>query len=421
MQIIDGKFERIDLQDIKQRLSLWKPNVVGITAMTHEIQRAAQVADIVKEILPEAITVLGGAHATALPAQTLTEFPAFDVAVCGEGECTFFDFVSTIGNVGGWEKVKGIAYRVVNGIQTNEPRDLINNLDELPSPAWELYPRSNAYPLITARGCPFRCNFCMRVLGNKLRKRSPENVINELKSVLNTYSPKFIHFVDETFTIDKRHANDLLELMLENGLHKKIKWDAQTRADVSDYNLLKKMRTAGCEWIGFGVESGNEQILEATGKGITLNQALNAVNAAKKAGIKTDGFFIFGHPFETTKTVWDTINFATKLNTTTVTFGTMVPYPGTQIYELAQKGEGGYRLLSQDWQDFNKNIGNSLELTTLSRKQMERAQILGYLKFYLFNLRFIAGIQYLILQRRLALAILKKVLGIKTPPQRPRG
>ena len=421
VQIVDGKFERIDLQDVKQRLSLWQPDIVGITAMTHEIQRAAQVAEIAKGILPEAITVVGGAHATALPAQTLAEFSSFDVAVFGEGEYTFSEFVSAIGNVRSWQNIKGIAYRVGNSIETNEPRDLINNPSELPFPAWELYPRSNVYPIITARGCPFRCNFCMRVLGDRVRKRAPENVINELKSVLKTYNPRFIHFVDETFTIDKRLANNLLELMLKNGFHKRIKWDAQTRPDAADYDLFKKMKAAGCECIGLGIESGNKQILEATGKGTTLNQALIAVNAAKKAGIKTDGFFIFGHPFETTKTVWDTMNYAIKLNTTTVTFGTMVPYPGTQIYELARSGGGDYRLLSQNWQDFNKNIGNSLELTNLSRKQMERAQVLAYLKFYLFNFRFIAGIQYLILQRRLALVILKKVLGIKGSARETRS
>ena len=413
VQIIDGKFERIDFQDVKQRLSLWQPDIVGITAMTHEIKRAVQVAEMVKEIFPEVTTVVGGPHATALPAQTLIEFPSFDVAVFGEGEYTLFELVSAIGSGRSLENVKGIAYRVANRIQTNEPRGLINNLDELPFPAWELYPGSNVYPVITVRGCPFSCNFCMRVLGSKLRKRTPVNVINELKSLVDTYGARFIHFMDETFTIDQRQLNELLAMMLENGLHESVAWDAQTRADVADGDLLQRMKDANCKWIGFGIESGNARVLKAAGKGITLNQASQAVKAAKKAGLKTDGFFIFGHPFETAKTVWDTINFATRLNTTRVTFGIMVPYPGTQIYELARKGEGGYRLISQNWQDFNKNIGNSLELTGLSRKQMERAQILGYLKFYLFNLRFIAGAQYLVRQRRLALAIVKKALGIK--------
>lgn len=412
VQVIDGKFERIDLPDIRQRLSIWQPDLVGITAMTHEIQRAAEIAETVKAAFPKAIIVIGGAHATALPVQTLAEFPSFDIVVFGEGEYTLSELGGVIGDGGSLKDVKGVAYRAADGIKTNEPRELIDDLDKLPFPAWELFPRSNVYPVITARGCPFRCNFCMRVLGNKSRKRSPSNVMGELESLVNTYGAKFIHFIDETFTIDKKHLNELLELMLQNGFHKRIRWDAQTRADVANYEMLSKMKAAGCEWIGFGIESGNEQILSAAGKGITLSQAVDAVRAAKRAMINIDGFFIFGHPFETKKTLHDTIDFATKLNTTRVTFGIMVPYPGTQIAELAEKGEGGYKLLSRNWQDFNKNIGNSLELTTLSRKQMERAQIFGYLKFYLFNLRFLAGFKYLVSQRRLALAIVKKALGI---------
>ena len=416
--IIDAKFERIDIPDIEQRLLLWRPDIVGITAMTHEIERAAQVAAMVKGILPESITVVGGAHATALPAQTLDEFTCFDIAVFGEGEYTFLEMVNNISKPESWKYIPGIAYRKDDGIQKTEPRDPIMNPDELPFPAWELYPRSKVYPVITARGCPFRCNFCMRILGNTLRKRSPENVIRELENVCNEYKPAFIHFVDEAFTIDKNHASELLDSMISKELHTKFKWDAQTRADVADADLLQKMKAAGCEWIGFGVESGNERILAASGKGIKLEQAQEAVRAAKKAGIKTDGFFILGHPDENAETVKDTVNFATKLNTTTVTFGLMVPYPGTRIYEMAMKGEGGYRLLSQSWQDFNKNIGNSLELTTLSRKQMETAQVLGYLRFYLYNFRFIAGAQYLFLQRRLAVAIIKKLLRMRNATEK---
>jgi radical SAM superfamily enzyme YgiQ (UPF0313 family) len=129
---------------------------------------------------------------------------------------------------------------------------------------------------------------------------------------------------------------------------------------------------------------------------------------AKKAGLKTDGYFILGHPNETKQTATDTINFAAKLNPTKVTIGIMTPYPGTEIFNMAMKGEGGYRLLSSDWSDYNKNIGNSLEMITLTRKDLEKLQMLGYIKFYLYNFRLIAGAQYFFSQWRLGLSILKK-------------
>ena len=409
--VIDAKFERINMEEIGRRLSSLAPNVVGITAMTHEIAQASNVAEVTKKILPGAVVVIGGAHATALPFQTLVQYPVFDIAVIGEGEHTFFELViDTIDKAKDLRNIRGIAFRTTKGIQQSEPREPIKNLEDLPFPAWETLPRSEEYPVMTARGCPFRCKFCMRVMGNKLRKRTPENVVDELKICIHNYKPKRIYFVDETFTVDKAYVNRLLELLLENGIHKQIRWDCQSRPDLVDYSLLQKMKAAGCHTISFGIESGNEETLKASGKGITLNQAANAVKVTKRAGLQTDGYFIFGHPFETLKTAMDTINFATKLNTSKVTFGIMVPYPGTEIYEMAKRGEGGYKLISSEWEDFNKNIGNCLELETLSRKQLEKLQILGYIKFYLFNFRFIDGIRYFLYQRRLGWAILKKFL-----------
>lgn len=408
--LIDGNFEALDLAEVERRLLSFAPSLVGVTAMTHEIHRAAEVAALAKKVLPGVRTVVGGPHATALPVQTLKELPAFDVAVFGEGELATLELTRAGNGPKGLEGINSIAYRTPSGIRQNPPRAPIAELDSLPFPAWELLPRCRRYPVMTARGCPFRCNFCMRVMGHHARKRSPESVIEELKLLVETYNAEFIHFLDETFSVDKRHLDHLLDLMLENGLPEKLHWDAQTRADLVDLDLLHKMRRAGCQWLGLGIESGNAHILKASGKGTTLEEAERAVEAARKAGIKTDGFFILGHPFETLSTARDTIDFAARLNTTRVTFGLMTPYPGTEIYDMAKRGEGGYRLISTDWDDFNKNIGNSLELETLDRRQMEKLQVWGYLKFYLINFRLMAGLQYFLYQRRLGLAILKKLL-----------
>jgi anaerobic magnesium-protoporphyrin IX monomethyl ester cyclase len=408
VQVIDAKLEGLGMEHVERKLVHARPDVVGITAMTHEIPQAGEVAAVAKKHIADVLTVIGGVHATALPQRTISEFPSFDVAVFGEGEITLHELIQSVSGGKSYDGIKGIAYRTPDGVRQNEPRALIANLDELPHPAWELFPPAEDYPIMTSRGCPFHCNFCMRVMGNKLRRRSARNVFAELKNIIDTYHTRNIHFLDETLTIDRERLNELLDMMLAEGLHTEIIWDAQSRSDVAEYPLFKKMRDAGCTWLGFGVESGNEKILKASGKAITLDQAEKAVKIAKKAGIKTDGYFILGHPYETKQTAMDTINFATKLNPTRITIGIMTPYPGTEIFEMATKGEGGYKLISSDWSDYNKNIGNSLEMTTLSRKDLERLQMLGYTRFYLFNLRFIAGAQYFFSQWRLGLSILKK-------------
>jgi anaerobic magnesium-protoporphyrin IX monomethyl ester cyclase len=403
--VIDAKFEGVSLEEVETRLRILNPTIVGITSMTHEIYNADAVAQLAKKINPQVITVIGGCHVTALPLETMDEFKNFDVAIIGEGEYTFADVVNK-----NLEDVEGIAWRKGDEVKINKPREPIQNLDDLPMPAWELFPKSSEYPMVTARGCPYKCNFCMRVMGNKVRKRSPQNVVAEMKKCVNAYHPKILRFMDETFTVNKSYLNEVLDLIITSGLQKKVKWDAQTRVDLVDEELLRKMKTAGCFALGFGVESGNQEILKNSGKNINLEQVVKATRLARKVGLQTEAYFIFGHPFETYQTAKDTINFAAKINTTKTTFGIMVPYPGTQIYELAKKGEGGYILISDDWRDYNKNIGNSLELKTLSRKQMERFQIEGYIYFYLRNLRFVDGAKYLVSQRRLGASILKKAL-----------
>lgn len=407
--VIEAKFGRMSLKDVERFLRKQKSDVVGVTAMTHEIGQAHEVAQIAKTISPSVITVVGGAHATALPYQTLEEFPAFDALIFGEGEHTLIELINAVRKNRSLEGIKGVAYRDKDRIHVNEARELIRNIDALPFPAWELFPPSTSYPVMTSRGCVYRCNFCMRVSGGILRKRSVTNVIAELERDIDVFGAKVIEFTDETFGIDKRFTHQLLDLMMERGLHRKIKWTAESRVDLADLGLYRKMKAAGCKFLGFGVESGNEQILRNTRKGITLEKAMRGVALAKKAGLRTGSFFILGHPHETYETVQDTINFAVKLNTTRVAFGIMVPYPGTEIYEMAKKGEGGYKIISSDWYDFNKQIGNCLELETLNRKELEKLQLSAYLKFYLYNYRILDLAKLAIKERRTILTVLKKL------------
>lgn len=411
-QPIDAKFERMNFEKVAQTLKKYQPLLVGVTAMTHEIAQAAQIARLTKKLFPDAITVLGGPHVTALPEDTLTQFSEFDMAVVGEGEITLLELVKALSQQKDLSQVTGLVFRSPSGhIISNQAREFLADLDSLPLPAWDLFSPSRTYPLLTTRGCPFRCNFCMRVSGSRVRKRDPQNIIKEFERDVNQYGATEIRVYDESFGIDKQQTNTLLESLIQRGFSKKGKWIIQTRVDLVDEEFLKKLKAAGCVEIGFGVESGNEEILKGTGKGITLKKAEESISLAKKAGLRTGSFFIIGHPYETNETARDTINFAAKLNTSSVAFGIMVPYPGTKIYEMALKGEGGYRIISSDWADFNKTLGSSLELETLSRREMEKIQLRGYLLFYLKNWRPGGLLKLLWQEKRMVWAILKKIFS----------
>ncbi len=409
--IVDAMFDSLSRQETIERIIRRCPRLVGITAMTHEIVQAVEVAKAVRRDLPETRIVIGGPHCTALPARTLEEFDAFDFGVYGEGEHTLVQLYGAL-KTGReeFDNIPGLVFRRNGEAVVNPPREMINDLDSLPRPAWDLYHPSERYRVFGSRGCPFKCIFCMRVLGDKVRFRSAKNVVDEIEWLVDRYHPRQISFSDETFIIRRKWVLKICDDMISRGLQKRIKWNCNGRVNITDEELLARMKEAGCVRIGFGIESGNEEILRVAQKGTTLQQIREAVAACKRVGLETEAFYILGFPGETRKTAMDTIRLAVELNTTTAAFGIMVPYPGTKVAEMVKRGEGGYRMISENWTDFDKHLGNALELNTLSRKQLECLQTKAYLWFYLRNLRLTDLAKFFWEKRRAAWWMAKKLL-----------
>ena len=404
--IIDAKLERLSNIQIIERCK--DADLVGITSLTHEIHLSTNLADEIKKAYPKVKMVIGGVHSTALPRETMEEFKAFDYLIYGDGEETFFELIEALKNNKRLDKIRGLVFKKDNNIIINSPREFLQDLDYMP--AWHLFPLDLAKEcfIITSRGCPSNCNFCMHMHGHKIRYRDVENVMSEIDLLVNKYNIKYIYFADETFTLNKLRIKEICDKIINRKIY--FKWSAETRVTCVDLEVLKKMKAAGCHLIRFGIESGNPEILKASKKGITLEQVKYAVNLAKEAGLDTEGMFILGHPNETRETMKDTINFATKLNTTSVAFGIMTPYPKTEIFDIAKRGEGGYKLISTDWKDYNKQIGNALEFTNIPRKEIEKIQFLGYMKFYFYNFKIKEIFQKFIFNYRLIFSMIKKVI-----------
>lgn len=388
---VDAKYEGLTFLSFEEKIKkLNFIDIVGITSMTHNIEDAHEAAIVIKKHYPKALVVIGGCHSTALPEQTLKEFYNFDIAVIGEGEYTFVNLVKYSAGEEEIHNIKGIVFRNDSKIIRADQGDVINDLDKLPYPAWNMFDKvPTEFQIMTSRGCPYNCNFCMRVLGNKMRYRTVENIIGELKQLVDKYGNIQVGFPDETLTIDRRRSVKFFNKIIEEGLAEKISWGASARVDTVDEELISLMKESGCRLLGFGVESGNDEILNNTGKGITKDQAIEAIRLAKKYKIKTNAFFIFGHPNESLKTIKDTIKFAIKLNPTFPAFGMMIPYPGTKIRELALNKQCGYSNVSNSWKEYNKNLGNPLFFSAISKKQLIRLQLTAYLFFFICNFRFI--------------------------------
>jgi len=390
VRIIDCPILKYRIEDVKNEIEKFLPEVVGITATTSNIYDAYSVAGISKEVNPKIKVVVGGPHVTFTAKQTLKECPFIDIVVRGEGEETFRELVSYLessgGNTSSLKKVKGITFKDKNTIIETEPRPFIKNLDTIPFPAYHLLPMEK-YNLegkkfgniMTSRGCPFSCIFCSssQLFGKIWRARTPENVIEEIKLLKDKYGVKEIEFLDDTFTLNKKRAEKICDLLIEKNLG--ISWSCSSRVDTINEALIEKLKKAGCHTIYVGIESGSQEILNIISKGITLTQAEKTIDLIKKVKLNSFATFIIGIPGETVKTIKKTINFAKKLSPSFVQFTICTPYPGTKLFEMAK--EKGW-LLTKDWSKYTI-LDQVMKLPGQVATNLNRWLLRAYLSFYL--------------------------------------
>ena len=343
---------------LKEKLNEYKPDVIGVTASTPLFNKAIEIAELAKSINSEILAVVGGPHVSGYPKESL-EKSRFDIGVVGEGDLTIVDVLNGID----LKKIKGIVYKDDNGkVEINERRPLIENLDELPLPAWHLFDvKKSVVPkfvarnspvgwLDSSRGCSYGCVYCTKsIFQRTFRTKSLARVIHEVEH-LKKFGFKEFHVADDCFTMDMERAEKICDEMIKRKIN--MPWVALTgiRVDRVNENLLRKMKDAGCYRLFFGIESGNQEILKRIKKNINLEQVRTAVKMANKVGIEAWGSFMIGLPGETEKTMQDTINFAKSLDLDMAKVTITIPLPATELYnEYLSKG----LMLSDDWNKFN--------------------------------------------------------------------
>jgi anaerobic magnesium-protoporphyrin IX monomethyl ester cyclase len=351
-------------KEIADRIKRWSPDIVEINIPFSGWSKAAfEVASVAKSVDKDIVTVLDGLHPSARPVECLSN-PDIDFVVRGEPEYTMRELVGALEQgttAEDLKKIEGIGF-IKNGKRViTPPRPEIQDLDALPFPARHLLPMdiyfeaikenpirgeiSKRYTIIiTSRGCPHRCIFCSNyiVMGKTWRGRSPENVVDELEQIVNTYSIKQIDFFDENMTLIKKRVEDICELIMERGLD--IDWYVPNgvRADTLDEELLRKMSGAGCKEIRVAPESGVQRVVdEIIKKNLNLKDVEKAVVLAKKVGMKIGVFLMLGLIGETKEDIKETIRFAyklKKLGADSFQFSIATPLYGTDLYEQAKRG-----------------------------------------------------------------------------------
>ncbi|MFC1847963.1 B12-binding domain-containing radical SAM protein [Chloroflexota bacterium] len=352
VDVLDLLVSRYTKDKIKRKLEQYQPDIVGVTSVTMNYPTASDILKYCKSVNPDITTLIGGPHVTFAPSETLNEAPWIDIVVMGEGELTMLDIVSGKKR----ENIEGIAFRS-DGVHITPQRALIENLDELPLPARHLFPISRYHvlashcSLITGRGCPFNCIFCVgsKMGGRRARFRNPKLVVDEIEEGLS-YGFDEVNFEDDLFTLNHKHLHAICDEIIARGLE--FKWSVFARVDTVNPEILQKLKKAGCDWLCYGIESGNQQILDLVKKKITLDKIRESVKMAKDAGVNVLASFILGLPGETKETLQQTMDFAQELDTY-YGFHVLAPFPGTEVRENAD--EYGIEILTSDWAKYDAN------------------------------------------------------------------
>ncbi len=385
VQLIDANGENIPWEQLEKRLSDADYDVLVFRFTPTTLQWDLKTAAVSKRFHPEAVTAGICWTLQSVPLTVLEAEPSLDVYVRHEYEVVVPALVTAVAERQAFSTVQGIAYRQGEALKVNASAQPMHDWNSLPLPAYNLLSSLDHYAINTqhgspftiiygSKGCPFSCVYCTE-RNTKLKARSAESILQELQYLKANYDIKTVSFFDETFTIDKQRAIDIAEGIKTRTLD--ITWYCNTRVNLVDENLLKTMRLGGCRGMSFGIESGSQKILDNAKKGITVQEAETAIKAAKKAGIKVFCSFIFGLPGENWETVNETIRFVTHSLPTGAQFNVAVPYPGTELYDIAV--ERGWVKKDFGWADLLQHEASMRtdELTAdelnLARKKAYRA------------------------------------------------
>ncbi|MBN3038767.1 MAG: radical SAM protein [Candidatus Omnitrophica bacterium] len=343
-------YVKYDIKSFKQSIKDYSPIFVGMSITT---LFSGFAYDLIKELKEIKTTIVsGGAHSTLFPQEVITH--GADIAVRNEGERAVEQLMDYFQGKAGLEDIPGISYRNSSGdIVHNPPRQMISDLDGIPFPAKELFnfkdyvaDRSDLRRyggIITSRGCFGQCSYCSKeVFGNKLRVRSADNILEELKIMHKKYGLVDFSFYDDVFTANKSRVFELCE-KIERDLDFRPSWNCVSRVDCIDSELLKAMRRAGCATINYGVESANPATLKQIKKGVSIEKIEDIIFKTEQAGIECTINFMWGYPWETEQDLENTTKFISKIRPHVKEImpgGVLIPFPGTEIYQQHKEQYG---------------------------------------------------------------------------------
>jgi len=397
IKILEQRLHNLGIDQITEEIKKFRPDVIGISCMSMEANEALKIVKIAKKINERCIIVFGGPHASMFYEDILKN-KEIDFLITGEGEETFLELIEKLLNNESVESVSGLSFYKNNKKITTPSRNLIENLDEIPFPAWDLidfkryskqmsmnvYCHSVPWAVIfTSRGCPYQCAYCHNIFGKRTRFRSPENVVDEIELLTTKYGIKEIQIVDDVFNLDLARAKKICDLIIERNIKIKISFPNGLRGDIMDRELIQKLKKAGCYSITYAIEAASPRIQKLINRNLDLKKISEAIAWSYEEKIPVRGFFMIGFPSETPEEIEETIKFALNSDILIPIFLTVVVYPKTRLMELAKKVY--FDIDFNDWKWDSKNFHYRAKQTFYEKVtgiDLFKTQISAYRRFY---------------------------------------
>lgn len=404
--VLDCPTLGIDSDKVYEIIKKKDPSIIGFSATTYSLNRALEIGKKIRNKLPTKLTVVGGSHANVAGLKTANEYDIFDIIAYGlDGEYIMHDIVKNyslknfnrelfMNDFAMLESIKGIIFKKKNTVIKNKPREIIENLDELPFPARDLFPMERYIPLpnqykklpltnmVVIRGCPYFCTFCDQA-GTGARRRSPEKVVNEIIHCVEKYGIKEISFWDDTMSYHKKWMTEFLNRLIETNLD--LRWSCYAAVNTVDKDLLHLMKKAGCWNIFYGYETGVDDLAKnmlTHRKNRDFEKMKRIAQWTKEAGIETRGSFLIGLPGETPELAKQTIQNAIELDPDYAQFAITCPFPGTQLAKEIKQGKWG-KFISEDLEEYNCEKVTWLPSGYNNVQELEDMHRYAFRKFYL--------------------------------------
>ena len=396
VEVLDCNAEKVDWTQMEQRITSFNPDIVCSSSLaTCNTYAVAKTLETAKRVAPSILTVTGGQHFTATAKESLETYPEIDMIVRGEGEQTLTELVKHLIAKKSILEIQGLSFRKSGQIIHNSPRPLIENLDDLPFPGYHLVKDlmskyhfsamaadNSPYALVEgSRGCSHECTFCSQWKHWQAcwRVKSSERIADEIKYCNETFGSKFIWLTDDNFGAGNR-PKEIAEAILKRELSKDVAWFVQARCDdiIRNKEILPKLKESGLSWVLLGVENSNPSTLDAFKKGITPQDAKTAVKLLKNNGIFAHAMMIIGQRKDTLESIWRLKEFANELDPDFIMFGILTPFPGTEIYEEANRN--GW-IMDKNWTHYDM-IHAIMPTETLSVNEVQEQLYGCYRDFY---------------------------------------